>query len=337
MINLSIGHQHRKSMNKSIDSICQDLRVKLEESVKRNLAEGILLSGGLDTSILATIASKYVKLRAFTGTIASVDAPDIRYAKLIANRLGLKHTICYFDEEEVYDAIPFVIGSLRSFDPMQIRGGVTVYICLKLMKESGIDSIITGDGSDELFAGYPHFIELSKNQLDRELKFFFATMDRINFMSLELANSMGMTVKLPYLDPEFKSFAGQIDPELKVRARKSLFWGKWILRKAFESILPSEIIWRMKMPVELGSGTAILIYMLNSTISEVEFEEKRQRYLAEDRVVIRSREHLFYYETYRSMIGVPHPSKEGRICPYCNSNLDAWSSYCRTCGGFGHR
>ncbi len=318
---------------KSIDLICQNLRINLDSAVKRNLAEGILLSGGLDTSILATIASKYVNLKAFTGAIASIDAPDIRYAKLIANRLGIKHSICYFDEKEIYDAIPFVVKTLKSFDPMQIRSGITIYICLKLMEEHNINAFITGDGSDELFAGYPHFLRLNKERLDIELKKFLNAMDIIKFTSVELANSLGMTAKPPYIDTEFKSFAEQIDPELKVRSEKGLVWGKWILRKAFEDILPDEIIWRMKMPAELGSGTAILIYTLNSTMSDVEFDEKRQRYLTEDRVAIRSKEHLYYYEIYRSVIGIPHPiDMKGRICPYCNSNADAWSSYCRICG-----
>lgn len=322
-----------ESMKNSID-LFKNLRVKLEDAVKRNLGEAILLSGGLDTSILAKIASKYVSLSAFTGAIENVDAPDVRYAKLVANRLGLKHTICYFDEKEVYDAIPFVVETLGSFDPSQIRGGVTTYICLKLMREQGIDVFITGDGGDELFAGYPHLLTLNKEQLDLELKNFFSLMDVIKFTSAELGEALDMKANLPYLDPEFKSFAVQIDPEFKVRNEKGTIWGKWILRKAFEGILPDEIIWRMKMPIELGSGSAILIYMLNSAISDTEFNEKRQRYLAEDRVILRSKEHLFYYEIYRSTIGVPRPSNEGKVCSYCNSNLDAWSSYCRTCGSF---
>ncbi|KPV64584.1 MAG: asparagine synthetase B [Candidatus Bathyarchaeota archaeon BA1] len=312
--------------------LCNMLREALDKSVERNLAEGILLSGGLDTSILAYLASKQVKLKAFTVALRDALAPDVDYAKLVASRLKLKHFIHYFDERELYDAIQAVVRAMRSFDPMEIRNSVTIYVGLKIAKESGVDTVMTGDGCDELFAGYSFLFGLEKERLNLELQKLWSVM---SFSSVHLASVLGIGVKLPYLDPEFKTFAMGLDPELKVRSEMGRTWGKWILRKAFEAMLPKEIVWRLKAPIEVGSGTATLPSLFNSTISDAEFSERKMKYLDEDGVTIRDKEQLFYYGVYRSAVGVPHPSDhKGKICPQCNSNVAEKATYCRTCGAY---
>jgi len=146
----------------ALSNTCRKLRLLLEEAVKRNLAEGILLSGGLDTSILATIAHQYTSLQAFTAAFKGTPAPDIKYAKLIANQLNLKHYIYLFGEDELYEAIPTVVGILKSFDPMEIRNSLTIFIALRMAGEGGMKSIMTGDGCDELFAGYDFLFTLEE-------------------------------------------------------------------------------------------------------------------------------------------------------------------------------
>jgi asparagine synthase (glutamine-hydrolysing) len=144
-----------------------------------------------------------------------------------------------------------------------------------------------------------------------------------------------MNVKLPYLDPEFKSFAMEIEPQYKVRSEKGQIWGKWILRKSFENILPKEIVWRAKTPIEYGSGTTMLPNLFDQKISDQKFEGKQRKYLEKDKVTIRDKEQLFYYEIFRRVIGVPHPyNPQGRTCPQCNSNVPKAASYCRTCGAY---
>jgi len=157
----------------------------------------------------------------------------------------------------------------------------------------------------------------------------------MSFSSIPLAEALNVQAKLPYLDPVLKNFAMKLDPQYKVRKEKGQVWGKWILRKAFEGILPDEIVWRVKTPIEQGSGTAILPSLFNKKVSDEEFEEKRIKYLNEDKVTIRSKEQLFYYEVYRSIWGVPRPSNsQGRRCPMCNSNVSEKATYCRTCGAY---
>ena len=322
----------KQSDAEDLVALCNRLMIALDESVERNLAEGILLSGGLDTSILAYLVSKRVGLTAFTVALQNAPAPDISYAALVANRFGLKHFVHRFNEEELYDAIRVVVKGLDSFDPMEIRNSATIYIGLKYAKENCANTVITGDGCDELFAGYSFLHGLEKEQLNLELQKLWSIM---HFSSTELAKVLGMEVKLPYLDPKFKKFAMKLDPSLKVRSESGQTWGKWILRKAFENMLPKEIVWRTKTPIEFGSGTATLPSFFNSIIPDIGFDEKKSKYLDEDKVTIRDKEQLFYYEIYRSEIGVPHPTDpNGKICPGCNSNVPHASTYCRKCGAY---
>ena len=308
------------------------IRTLLEDAVKRNLTEGILLSGGLDTSILAFVASKFKSLKAFTVAFRRGESPDLGYARMIAETLRLNHQVYSFDEEELYSVLPTVVKVTGSFDPMEIRNSVAIYIGLKCARDSGITTVMTGDGADELFAGYSFLFGLNKEKLDLELRKLWSIME---FSSVKLAEALGIQVKLPYLDPEFKSFAMAMPPDYKVRVEKGKVYGKWILRKAFEEDLPSSVVWRDKTPIEYGCGTTVLPKLFEERIPDEALLEKRRRYLESDEVTLRDKEQLFYYEIYRKVVGVPHPTgKPGKICPYCNSTVPEKATYCRICGAY---
>jgi len=304
----------------------------LRESVKRNLSDGLLLSGGLDTTILAYLSSEWVKPSCITVALRGAPAPDVDYAKLVASRLELRHYVHYFGNEQLDEDIQAVIRTMKSFDPMEIRNDVAIYVALKVGKDQGLSTIMTGDGCDELFGGYSFLFGLTKEQLDIALKKLWANM---RFSSIYLAKDLGLEVRLPYLAPQFKTFATDLDVELKVKRDRGQVWGKWILRKAFENIMPQEIVWRVKAPIEVGTGTSVLPRLFDSRISDLEFSEKKRRYLNEDRVNIRSKEHLFYYEIYRSVIGVPYARvSNAKSCPDCGANVEEATSFCRTCGAY---
>ena len=319
-------------MNTDIEKICSELRLLLEEAVKKNLTEGILFSGGLDTSVLAVVASRFTLMKAFTVAFQGFPAPDVKYATLMANRLHLKNFVHYFDEDELYEAVRTVVKTMRSYDPMEVRNSAAVLVGLKVAKEKGVNTVMTGDGCDELFAGYSFLFNLEKEKLDLELKKLWEVMA---FSSVPLAKTLEVEAKLPYLDPSFKAFAMKLDSGYKVRTERGKVWGKWIVRKAYENMLPKEVAWRAKVPIEQGSGTTMLPSVFGRNIADAEFEEKRSKYLEKDKVTIRSKEHLFYYEIYRSVVGVPHPTDpNGKLCPQCNSNVARRSTYCRTCGAY---
>jgi len=304
----------------------------LEESVKRNLTDGLLLSGGLDTTVLACLASRWARPSCITVAMRGAPTPDVGYARLVASRLGLKHYVHYFENDELDEGIRTSIRVMKSFDPMEIRNSAAIYVALKVGRERGVKAFMTGDGGDELFGGYSFLFGLNRDELEAELKKLWANM---RFSSVHLAEELGVEVRLPFLDPKFKTLAENLDVRLKVISEGGQVWGKWILRKAFEKIIPREIAWRAKAPIEVGTGTTILPWLFDSRISDSEFSEKKNKYIEQDRVVIRSKEHLSYYQIYRELIGLPSASGSGaKSCPDCGAGVDEGSTFCRTCGAY---
>ena len=173
---------------------------------------------------------------------------------------------------------------------------------------------------------------MEKEKLDAQ---FQAMWDTMEFSSIPLSESLGMKVKIPYLDPEFKLFAMKLDSKYKIREENGKTWGKWIMRKAFEDILPKEVAWRSKDPIEVGSGTTTLPKFFSDRIPDKEFNSKKREILEEDGVTIRDKEQLTYYEAYRPIFGKPKPiDPKARTCPQCHANVPENTKFCRTCGAY---
>jgi asparagine synthase (glutamine-hydrolysing) len=302
----------------------------LEESVRRNLTDGLLLSGGLDTALLAYLASRYTKPTCITVAMRGAPTPDVGYARLVASRLKLEHYVHHFGDDELEEGLRASIRVMRSFDPMEIRNSAAIYVALKAGRARGLGGFMTGDGADELFGGYSFLFWLTRDELEAEFQKLWADM---RFSSVYLAQDLGVEARLPFLDPRFKALAQNLDVRLKVKSEGGQVWGKWVLRKASEKLIPPEIVWRVKVPIEVGSGTTILPWLFDSRIADAEFEKKRDKYLKKDGVTIRDKEHLYYYQIYRELIGLPSASgSEDRRCPQCGAGLDEKASFCRTCG-----
>jgi asparagine synthase (glutamine-hydrolysing) len=237
----------------SVAATTSKLRELFDEAAGRNLADCILLSGGLDTSIVALNARKYSTLTGITVSLG--EAPDERFARIIARNLGFGHTIVRIDERDAEIAIQDVVKTMRSFDPMEIRNDVAVMIGLRRAKDLGFRHVLTGDAGDELFAGYSFLFSKEREELEKYLADLWEIM---RFASVPLAASQGMDARLPFLDPALQEFSKEIPAELKIHEEQGIVYGKWILRKAYEQILPNEIVWRTKMPIEQGSGTLVL-------------------------------------------------------------------------------
>lgn len=300
--------------------------------MQRNEAEGLLLSGGLETSILAYLASRRGKPSCYTVALEGAPAPDVPYALRIAELFQLPHKVHTFGFKELEEALREVVKVMRSFDPMEIRNSASIYIALRVAKTGGMKRVMTGDAGDELFAGYNFFFDKDKPHLDEALNKMWENM---TFSSIPLAQSLGMEARLPFMDGAFKSFAMALDSSLKVRQVGDKVWGKWILRRAFEPFLPKEAIWRVKTPIEYGSGTTTLPAYFSSQIPDSYFEGKKRLYISTDGVALRDKEQLHYYEIYRSLFGPPLQGGDGeKHCPECRVAVPGKVSFCRTCGAY---
>jgi len=295
------------------------IRKKIKCAVDESGTEGLLLSGGLDSSILAALAPG---VSAFTVTLAPY-GEDEEYAKIVTQVLHVKFYHRMISIEEAVDSIPIVIGILKSFDPA-IPNDIATYFALKLAKQKGAKSVMTGDGADELFAGYSFMFDLP----DLE-SYTLGLKDRMYFSSNILGQKLGVEIKQPYLADELIELALDVPNDLKIKVEGEKRWGKWILRKAFEDLLPAKIIWQDKRPLEYGSGTRRLRRIISEKISDEEFEEKRRAYP----VKFISKEHLYYYEIYRKVIGeIPAPEDNQRSCSGCGAGIEKEANHCRICG-----
>jgi asparagine synthase (glutamine-hydrolysing) len=296
--------------------ICEQLRSKLKEAVERNRADGILLSGGLDTSILAFVARPSV---GFTVALKGSRASDLVYSEKISKFLGMQHEKMEFTTEEALATLPEVIGILKTFD-LALPNDLSIYFALRLARENRISSVMTGDGADELFAGYSYMAELPPEGLGRYIR---KLSQNWHFSANELGRALGIEIRQPFLDKDFVRFALEISPEFKVKDGV----GKYILRKSFEDLIPSEIVWRRKEPIEYGSGSAKLHEVINNIVTAEEFQA------AANKVDIKfiNKEHFFYYRIYNEVVGeIPKAKSSERRCPCCGAGMGMY--HCRTCG-----
>lgn len=321
------------SLEISLEQTSSRLKELLYSSVQDGNGDSILLSGGLDTSIIVTIATSLdQKIHAFTVILKDSPAPDLDFSKMLAGKFGIRHDIIEVNFNEIESSLPKVIKTLKSFDPMEVRNSVTVFLGLERAESKGFQRVLTGDAADELFAGYSFVNSLQKAEAQAKLKHLWEVM---HFSSIPLARSLEIKAILTFLDERVRDFAMKEIPfEYLVGKREGQVFGKYLLRKAFESKLPEEIVWRKKTPIEYGSGTTILPQFYSMKILNDEFSEKKRRYFESDGERLRDKEQLHYYEIYRNAFGPPAPDRSRRVCSACNSNITNLATFCTACGEY---
>lgn len=314
-----------------MDKIFERLYEVLEDSVSSCTAKTLALSGGLDSSIIAFFLQNRIR-QAIAVTAKDFVASDLTYCQLVAKNFGVNLEIIMPSTEELLSAIEETIKILEIFNDIEIRNSIVMYIAISSIKKMGFTSIISGDGADELFAGYSFFLKKNENELQKDLERIWEIM---HFPSKKIGDSLGITVETPFLNQKVMDFAKTIHVNLKVREHEGKKYGKWILRKLFEDKLPRTIVWRDKSPMQDGAGTAALTDLFNTLISDDSFKTKSKKIQDSDKVYLRTKESLYYYETYRKYFEPPEKLHSSKItCPKCQFEVLANSKFCRMCGSF---
>ncbi|KAB1155365.1 asparagine synthase B [Tenacibaculum aiptasiae] len=256
-----------KDNQTSIDELRDALEAAVHRQLMSDVPYGVLLSGGLDSSITSAIAKKYAAKRIESGdtkdawypqlhsfSIGLEGSPDLAAAKKVSDHIGTIHHEITFTIQEGLDAIRDVIYNLETYDITTIRASTPMYLMARVIKSMGIKMVLSGEGADEIFGGYlyfhkaPNAEEFHKETVRKLDKLYQYDCLRANKSLM----AWGIEGRVPFLDKEFMDVAMRINPEDKMINGERM--EKWVLRKAFESYLPEEVAWRQKEQFSDGVG-----------------------------------------------------------------------------------
>ncbi len=318
-----------KTIHGILDEISEKLYSALKESCNACSSNLISLSGGLDSSIIAYFLRER-RPKAVAVIAEDFVSTDLTYCQMASKEMQLPLSIYSVKTAAILEAVEGTISILKNFNDIEIRNSVVMYLAVKWAKENGERGIITGDGADELFAGYSFMINAPEDKLEEEIKRVCSVM---HFPAQKIAGAMGVNIESPFLDDAIKEIASSIPANLKVKDENEKRFGKWILRKTFEKHIPPKIAWRGKSPMQDGAGTAGLTGLFESIINTESYIEKKLTVEKNDGIIIKSVESMHYYEIFKKLFGVPTGKNTDESCPYCRYNVGD-SRFCRMCGAF---
>jgi len=238
----------------AIDRVRDTLESAVVKRLRSDVTLGAFLSGGLDSSVIAAIARRHVdELHTFSVGLAG--SSDLIAARRVARHLDTVHHEYVVDPQEVVEALPGVLHHLESHDRDLVRSALPSWFVARLAAER-VKVVLTGEGADELFAGYGYHAGYTDDAaLQAETRRSLQSMHDINLQRVDrMTMAHGLEARVPFLDITMPDLAMRIPARLKRRAGAPDDGSKWVLRKAFESWLPAEIVWRDKLQFDEGSG-----------------------------------------------------------------------------------
>ncbi|MDB9529670.1 asparagine synthase B [Oscillatoria sp. CS-180] len=291
------------AFRQDLETILPDIRQTLARSVQKRLMAdvpvGVFLSGGLDSSIIAALMKQQVsELHSFS--VGLPHSPDLKAARLVAEHLGTIHHEYVYSEEEMQAILPDVIYYLESYDPALIRSAIPCYIVSRLASQH-VKVVLSGEGADEIFAGYSYFEDYDDSRaLHQESVNILRGLHNLNLQRVDrMTMAHSLEGRVPFLDIDFIELCLQIDPHLKLYSTFGI--EKWLLRKAFEDLLPKEVVWRDKMEFAQGcASSGVVEQHAEAAISKPALEAA----IAQG-APVSSREELFYYQIFHKHF--PHP------------------------------
>ena len=299
----------------------EEVRLGLMSAVKRQLMSdvpyGVLLSGGLDSSVISAIAARYASHRVendgateawwprlHSFAVGLKGAPDLAKAKLVAERIGTVHHEINYTIQEGLDAIRDVIYFIETYDVTTVRASTPMYLLARVIKSMGIKMVLSGEGADEIFGGYLYFHkaptpeEFHKETVRKLSKLHLYDCLRAN----KSLSAWGVEGRVPFLDKEFLDVAMTLDPSYKMCPGKEI--EKKVVRDAFSDMLPEEIAWRQKEQFSDGVGYSWIDTLKQITASAV--SDEQMAHAAERFPINPPRNKEEYY--YRSIFAEHFPS-----------------------------
>jgi asparagine synthase (glutamine-hydrolysing) len=282
------------------ESIAKELKQRLENSVKKRVdmggKVGSWLSGGLDSSTMAALAKKYVD-NLHTFAAGTEGAPDIEFARIVADYIGSNHHEVILDFDSLLELLPEVIYHLESFDALLVRSSVMNFAVAKKAGEYS-DAVFSGEGGDELFAGYSYLKGLNQDELADELVDITGRLHNTALQRVDRsASAHGTVAHVGFLDPEVVDYAMQIPVEYKMYGDVE----KWILRRSMDGELPESVLERDKAKFWQGAGVVNKIAeYADMNVTDKDFEQERQ---LQNGWVLNSKEELLYYRYFKEHFG----------------------------------
>jgi len=285
----------------------------VERQLMGDVPVGVFLSGGLDSSLVAAIAAERQRARGqrlHTFAVGLADSADVLAARAVARALDTDHRERIYTAEEAVGAVPEVVRVIESFDPSLVRSAVANYLLAELAAEH-VKVVLTGEGADEIFAGYEYLHDLNtEEELQAEL---VRTIEGLHNLNLQRADRVtmahGLEARVPFLELDMIALGLALPAGWKLAGEGQL--EKRLLREAFDGWLPEKFLWREKSQFGDGSGAAsVLSEAMSETVSDEDLERER------DGVdpPLRSREELAYYRIFaRDLAALPTEATVGRF------------------------
>lgn len=267
-----------------------DIRTALDEAVKRQLMSdvpyGVLLSGGLDSSVISALAKQYASKRIETDSrqdawwpqlhsfaVGLKGAPDLEKAREVAEHIGTVHHEINYTIQEGLDAVRDVIYFIETYDVTTVRASTPMYLLARVIKSMGIKMVLSGEGVDEVFGGYLYFHKAPNAKAFHEET--VRKLSKLHLYDCLRANkslaAWGVEGRVPFLDKEFLDVAMRLNPELKMCPGKTI--EKKIVREAFADLLPESVAWRQKEQFSDGVGYSWIDTLKQITAEAVSDEQ----------------------------------------------------------------
>lgn len=302
-----------KENQTSIDEVREALEAAVHRQLMSDVPYGVLLSGGLDSSVTSAIAKKYAdkriesddadaawwpRLHSFS--VGLEGSPDLAAAQKVADHIGTVHHEIKFTIQEGLDAIKDVIYNLETYDITTIRASTPMYLMARVIKSMGVKMVLSGEGADEIFGGYLYFHKAPNAQEFHEET--VRKLSKLHMYDCLRANkslaAWGIEGRVPFLDKEFMDVAMRINPQDKMINGERM--EKWVIRKAFESYLPESVAWRQKEQFSDGVGYSWIDTLKEVVEREVSDEQMANAHFRFPIQTPQNKEEFYYRSIFES-------------------------------------